>query len=172
MSYQYYLTSSSDGFSDTSTRAGGSQTNICVCTRRHMCIHTQEQNRSWVGVVQDTNLVQSTRATGVQVSAYVLVCFLFLHCPFCHMSCNSQTVRVYHSFTVTPVMLPGFCLDTTDTDRVKFSIVISSENLLLNLYRVYKSPQRLTIALDHTYHLMTENRPTLLIGVTTPGNNQ
>jgi hypothetical protein len=82
-------------------------------------------------------------------------------------------MRVYNSFTSdTGYVLPGFRLDTTDTDRVKFSIVISSENLLLNLYRTYKSPQRLTIDLDHTYRLMTENHPTLLIGVTVPGNNQ
>jgi hypothetical protein len=56
-------------------------------------------------------------------------------------------------------------------DRVKFSIVISSENLLLNLYRAYKSPRRLTIALDHTYRILTDDHPTLLIGVAAPGNH-
>ncbi len=50
-------------------------------------------------------------------------------------------------------------------------VVISSENLLLNLYRDYKSPKCLTIALDHTYHILTDDYPTLLIGVTTPGNH-
>ena len=82
------------------------------------------------------------------------------------------TERMYHRFTSdTGYVLPGFALDTTDTDHVQFSIVISSENLLLNLYRAYKSAQGLTIAVDHTYRLITENHPTLLIGVTSPGNN-
>jgi hypothetical protein len=88
------------------------------------------------------------------------------------MSCLTNTVTVRCNFTSdTSYLLPGFSLDTTDRDRVKFSIVISSENLLLNLYRVYKSPHRLTIGLDHTYRLMTEDPPTLFIGVTVPGNN-
>ena len=88
------------------------------------------------------------------------------------MSCTSQMVLIFHRFTSdTGYVLPGFSLDTTDTNDVKFCIVMSSENLLLNLYRAYKSPQRLTIALDHTYRLTTENHPTLLIGVTAPGNN-
>jgi hypothetical protein len=76
-------------------------------------------------------------------------------CTVCDMSCHTNTVTVRCNFTRdTGYVLPGFSLDTVDKDRVKFSIVISSENLLLNLYRVYKSPQRLTIVLDHTYRLL------------------
>ena len=81
-------------------------------------------------------------------------------------------VLVCHSFSSdTGYVLPGFFVDTTDPDRVKFSIVISSENLILNLYRAYKSPRRLTIALDHTYRILTDDHPTLLIGVAAPGNH-
>jgi hypothetical protein len=77
-----------------------------------------------------------------------------------------------HSFSSdTGYVLPGFFVDTTDQDRVKFSIVISSENLLLNLYRAFKSPRLLTIALDHTYRILTDDHPTLLIGVAAPGNH-
>jgi hypothetical protein len=81
-------------------------------------------------------------------------------------------VLACHRFSSdTGYVLPGFFVDTTDPDRVKFSIVISSENLLLNLYRAYKSPRRLTIALDHTYRILTDDHPTLLIGVAAPGNH-
>jgi hypothetical protein len=60
------------------------------------------------------------------------------------LQCNVTATRTdtcvlaCHSFSSdTGYVLPGFFVDTTDQDRVKFSIVISSENLLLNLYRVY-----------------------------------
>jgi hypothetical protein len=96
---------------------------------------------------------------------------------FCTFLCVTHVIHFSNGAHIPQVhqrhrlYKPGFSLDTTDTNDVKFCIVMSSENLLLNLYRAYKSPQRLTIALDHTYRLTTENHPTLLIGVTAPGNN-
>jgi hypothetical protein len=85
-------------------------------------------------------------------------------------STNIHAPATCHRFSRdTGYVLPVFFVDTTDQDRVKFSIVISSENLLLNLYRAYKSPRHMTLALDHTYRLVTDDHPTLWIGVASPG---
>ncbi len=63
MSYQYCLSSSSDGFSDTSVRAGRSQPNICVSTRRHMCIHTEggcrTRHKPSFGITEKSKITKS-----------------------------------------------------------------------------------------------------------------